>query len=513
MIAKIVPARTEGDFVRLGRYITESKADEHISAAERLGHYVLDSRHAGEKVAWSRVSNCATDDPRMAMLEIRNTQARNTRATHKTVHLVVSFPAGERPRDLQLRQIEQALCESLGMAKHQRLSALHVNTRHAHLHVAINRVHPHTHTCADSAFNYRRLARACHELEREFGLTRTNHGLTRDEVSRAPVKGRAADMEAHSGQHSFTRWVRENVRDELMAAKAEGWQALHAAAARNGLRLRPRGAGLVFTDTAKPDRAVKASTVDRGLSMGALVKACGAYQPAPEHALPAHQRYQAQPLQRHPAARPLHEKYLAERTAALEARARQIAAWREEQRAYRKQLTAWYREEKHKLAHDWLASLAPDKAQRRRELSQQRAKLWERSCKAEQDGIAKIRHQYLLPTWKGWLLREAGRDTRPPPPIPHRQEAPQPGLPPTQGAQEYLPLQGNRQGEYLYLGVQEHAGTPCLIWQQGTKLYTQPATRNAMMLAQDVEKGDTVVFYQGRPIITRGNERDLGLGR
>lgn len=227
----------------------------------------------------------------------------------------------------------------------------------------------------------------------------------------------------------------------------------------------------------------------------------------------AHQRYQAQPLQRHPAARPLHEKYLAERSAALEARASRIAEWREEQRGYRKQLTIWYREEKHKLAHDWLASLAPDKSARRRELAQQRAKLWERSCKAEQEGIAKIRHEYPLPTWMQWLVREAGRDTRPTPTPPHRQKAPPPAQRDAPNTQEYLPLQGNRQGEYLYLGVQEHAGTPCLIWQQGPKLYTQPATRNAMMLAQDVERGDTVMFYQGRPIVTRGNERDLGLGR
>lgn len=73
------------------------------------------------------------------MLQIRNTQACNSRAGNKTLHLVVSFPAGERPNDRQLHQIEDALCAALGMAEHQRLSALHVNTDHAHLHVALIR--------------------------------------------------------------------------------------------------------------------------------------------------------------------------------------------------------------------------------------------------------------------------------------------------------------------------------------------------------------------------------------
>ena len=79
--------------------------------------------------------------------------------------------------------------------------------------------------------------------------------------------------------------------------------------------------------------------------------------------------------------------------------------------------------------------------------------------------------------------------------------------------QQYVPLLGKRDGEYVYLGLREHGGVPSLIWQRGNTLYTQAATRNAMLLAQDVEKGDTVMFYQDRPIVVRGNERDTGMGR
>ncbi|HLN24849.1 MAG TPA: TraI/MobA(P) family conjugative relaxase, partial [Patescibacteria group bacterium] len=280
MIAKIVAARGGGDFVRLGRYITDIKAEGRSTAAERLAAYVIDAAHDGEKVAWSRVTNCGSDDPRVALIEIKHTQAMNTRATNKTLHLVVSFPAGERPTDPQLHVLEDGLCAALGMADHQRLSALHVNTAHVHLHVALNRIHPETVKCVDPSFGQRKLMAACRDLEIALGLSRDNHGLGRDDATQAPVKGRAADMEAQTGRQSFAGWVQETARDALLTAKAGGkWEGLHQAAAAHGLTLRPRGAGLVVTD-AEGARAVKASAVDRGLSLPALEAACGPYQPA-----------------------------------------------------------------------------------------------------------------------------------------------------------------------------------------------------------------------------------------
>ncbi|MGE5517841.1 MAG: TraI/MobA(P) family conjugative relaxase [Bacteroidota bacterium] len=522
MIAKIVPARTNGDFVRLGRYITDAKAEGHSTAAERLGHYVVDSAHAGEKVAWSRVTHCGTDNVRLAMLQIRNTQACNSRAANKTLHLVVSFPAGERPNDRQLHQIEDALCTALGMADHQRLSALHVNTDHAHLHVALNRVYPETYKCVDPSFGQRRLMRACHELEIALGLTRTHHGLGREDASLAPIKGKAADMEAHTGVGSFARWVRDTARDDLLAAKDKGWPALHKAAARLGLEIKPRGAGLVFVDAGKPDRAVKASSVDRSLSMGALVKACGPYQPAQGKEV-AHWTYRPRPLEQGRVP-PLLARYRAERQEVVDKRAQRISAWRTEQRLFRREVGAWYREERHKLAHHWLASLAPDKPARHRELARQRGALLVRSRQDEKDGIAKIREQHPLTPWNEWLERQA--QERDPDAIillhrrsrePERTQSPQPLTPsarqtdPSPGTASHQPWSAGLGGEFTYLGLRDSGGGPALVWEQGGKLYLQAATRNAVMLAQDVEKGDRVMFFQGRPIITHSH--DLGHGR
>ncbi|MBC7907102.1 MAG: relaxase/mobilization nuclease domain-containing protein [Rhodospirillaceae bacterium] len=531
MIAKIVAAKGGGDFARLGRYITDAKKDSLTTAAERLALYVTDAAHDGEKVAWSRITNCGSDDPGMAMLQIRNTQARNTRATNKTLHLVVSFPAGERPSDTQLHQIEDALCVALGMQDHQRLSALHTNTDHVHLHVALNRIHPESLRCVDPSFGQRKLMAACHQLEITLGLTRTNHGLGRDDASQAPIQGRAADMEAHSGVESFARWVRDHARDDLLAAKDQGWPALHQAAAEHGLEIKPRGAGLVFVDATKPGRAVKASSVDRGLSMGALVKACGTFQLAADK-VPARETYRAKPLHPHAKASPLYEKYQAQRNAALDQRAKRITSWKHEQRTYRQQLSAWYREEKHKLAHGWLESLALDKGARRRELARQRTTLSERSRGAEKSGIAKIRAEYPLPTWQDWLRRQAAQGDRNAVEVLRSRGDwihPQPertgGLPPTSrptgpatrhndpapSAPPYQPWSAALGGEFTYLGQRDPGSGPALVWQQGGIHYAQAATRKAVDAARDIEPGDRVMFHQGRPIIV--HSRDTGHGR
>ena len=411
MIAKIVPARGAGDFGRLGRYITDAHDEGQTTAAERLGAYVIDAAHDGEKVAWSRVSHCGSEEPRLALVVIKQTQSMNSRATNKTLHLVVSFPEGERPTDEQLRAIEDGLCRSLGMEDHQRLSALHVNTAHIHLHIAVNRVHPETLKCADPSFGQRKLMAACRELEIAHGLTRDNHGLGLDEASRNPVKGRAADMEAQSGRQSFAGWVQENARADLLAAKASGrWEAMHQAAAAHGLELRLRGQGLVIAER-DGAHAVKASAVDRGLSLPSLTAACGPYQAvSPEREIPpAQSRYDAPPLQRHAAAKELFARYQKERDAAQQARNKQSQTLRDRQQAYRQELGQWHREERRKLCEGWLESLSPDKPARYRELANQRDTLMQRSRAEEKAGLAKIRAAYPLPGWIDWLAARAGR--------------------------------------------------------------------------------------------------------
>ena len=243
MIAKRIPSPKGGaGFAQLGAYVLNANMGDDPASWTRLNACILNAGQGGEKVAWSRVSNCQSDDPGWAVKEILATQARNTRSrSDKNYHLVVSFPEGEKPTRVQMEDIEDTICAAIGFGEHQRVSAVHQNTDNWHLHVAINKVHPQTFRNIEPWYDHYRLQECCAELEIRHGLIRTNH--TPEPVQRR--RGRGGDFEAHRGGASFLRWIREQARPALLESCERGsWQELHKAAARHGLEIKSRGAGL-----------------------------------------------------------------------------------------------------------------------------------------------------------------------------------------------------------------------------------------------------------------------------
>jgi Relaxase/Mobilisation nuclease domain len=341
MIAKrIFREKAASDFERLGAYVLNARGGVDPASWSRLGAYVLDEAHQGQKVAWARVTNCQSDDAGWAVKEILATQARNTRSqADKSYHLVVSFPEGERPTRDQLADIEDRLCEALGFAEHQRVSAVHQNTDNWHMHVAINKVHPKTYRNVEPFRDHFRLQEACAELEVKHGLIRDNHTPERGKANKA--QGKAADFEAFQGYPSFLQWVRENAGTALLNARdgGQGWQGLHRVASAYDLEIKPRGAGLVIGDRSGRLH-VKASDVDRGLSIKALTELLGPYERAGEQARA--ERPQAR-YTRPERTGPLYEAFKREREAAIAAREAAAAALRERHLAYRRQLQDWYR--------------------------------------------------------------------------------------------------------------------------------------------------------------------------
>lgn len=78
------------------------------------------------RVASYRVTNFGTDDPAPATTIIEVTQAANMRSkADKTYHLVFSFPPDEPLFDV-LHAIGDELCEAIGYADHQHVSAVHI---------------------------------------------------------------------------------------------------------------------------------------------------------------------------------------------------------------------------------------------------------------------------------------------------------------------------------------------------------------------------------------------------
>lgn len=192
MIAKRITSSAEKPrMARLVKYMVAAEGQLDPRSWTRTADYMLASGIStrGEKVGGVRVTNCNTDDPAAATTLIEATQAANTRSnTDKTYHMVFSFPPGEEPPLETLHKIEDELVASIGFADHQRISAVHIDTDHYHVHVAINKVHPTGYQNIEPYYDKKKLMETCERLEIEYGLQRTNHGLT-GERSHAKLTG------------------------------------------------------------------------------------------------------------------------------------------------------------------------------------------------------------------------------------------------------------------------------------------------------------------------------------
>lgn len=132
-------------------------------------------RHT-DAVAWAKAINSVTPDLGVAIAESDLVQQMNKRATTcKNYHYVISFPAGEAPSREVLENIEDVLSASIGYREHQRIIAVHTDTAHLHMHVAINRVHPHLFHCTRAAFDHLALQRTTAQLEQAYQLVTENH--------------------------------------------------------------------------------------------------------------------------------------------------------------------------------------------------------------------------------------------------------------------------------------------------------------------------------------------------
>jgi hypothetical protein len=253
MIAKHVPMKSikKSDFAGLVKYLLNEQEKNH-------------------RVGQVQVTNCHSDQPDAATLEVLNTQAQNTRAeSDKTYHLIVSFRAGEHPSDETLKAIEAHICEGLGYAEHQRISVVHHDTDNLHIHIAINKIHPTRYTIHNPYNDHKTLGHLCEKLEQQYGLEVDNH-----QAQKQASENRADDMERHSGVESLLSWIKRECANQMQAAQS--WAELHEVMQTHGLTLRTQGNGLVISDPS--GITVKASSIERSLSKSKLETKLGAFQ-------------------------------------------------------------------------------------------------------------------------------------------------------------------------------------------------------------------------------------------
>ena len=242
----------------------------------------------------------AGDDYELAIQEVADTQALNTRTTQeKTYHLIVSFRPEDETRltPEAFKAIEERFAQALGLSEHQRHCGVHVNTENMHMHVAYNLIHPEKLTRVEPWRDYIKRDKLCRELEKEYGLVIDNG---RDKAQEQGLGERAAAVEAHTGRQSFEGYARDQGEAILAILKnARSWEDVHCAFARHGLELKPRGAGLVVKNR-HGRHVAKASAAHRDLSLKKLEARFGVFQ-EPRGKMPeSERRYGAAPLQKAP---------------------------------------------------------------------------------------------------------------------------------------------------------------------------------------------------------------------
>jgi len=372
MIAKRVKRGVASSYTGLATYILGPKGARRKEVIERLSDYILDKAGAGGRVGGIRITNCGTDEPDWALSDIIATQKQNTRASaDKTYHLVVSFADNERPSDEVLEKIEQRLVAAIGLEAHQRMSAVHIDTDHLHMHIAINKIHPTTFRMHEPYFDQRKLMAECGRLEKEFGLVRTNHG-------------RSTDPQPIEVTREFRADLQKTGVGIAMLKGAADWLEVHRRFEARKLALRQRGAGLCIED--ENGRRIRASTVDRAFGIGQLVQRFGPF-PGNEQTLVTSHASPA--LKRDPAYDRLWTQYRIDRIRKRRAREKEFQSIRKEANDAFQPLLDTYKRLRSRSANKRPPKGRLDHLKRLREEMTQQAKQVAKEMSEKQDAVSR----------------------------------------------------------------------------------------------------------------------------
>ncbi|EAH6870806.1 relaxase/mobilization nuclease domain-containing protein [Campylobacter coli] len=265
MIIKKIPSKKQNksSFKNLSNYIL----DKDNNNAKVLVDYMLDKNNEMDKVEGYHFTNCSFDNDEDNINEIINTQKLNTTTKQdKTLHLVVSFQEDEKPTLEILQTIEEEIAKSLGMSDHQRLSVIHSNTNNLHIHIAINKVNPHTLKVINPYNDVRILQETAMKLEKKYNLKLDNHISQKDKQSNK--------YNIHTMNYNFETWVKEKLSkqvDLMLKDEKTTFKDIKQLLAKYDLEFRERRKGFVIASKSEK-LFCKASSIHRELSKQALEK-------------------------------------------------------------------------------------------------------------------------------------------------------------------------------------------------------------------------------------------------
>ena len=229
------------------------KSDSSFTA---LAEYITSEDRPGEKIRWTEYTNLHAEDVADAISHVAATQNHNLLTkSDKTYHLIIAFPLGETPDRDVIHDIENELMESIHMQDFQRISAVHTDTNHLHLHVALNKIHPHNFNNFEPFQCKAKLQLAARSLENKHGLQPLIISDTLPLIDSAKIN---------------------KIISESLATPDCTWITLQKSLAKEGLRFMAKGRGLVITDRSGKNE-IKSSAVARGFSRARLEERLGEY--------------------------------------------------------------------------------------------------------------------------------------------------------------------------------------------------------------------------------------------
>lgn len=281
MIAKKAPGRAGGGggFKDIAEYITAEKVIDHATGQEV------------EKAIHVETENLLSKETAIAEMDAAAMQ--NTRCKDPVYHCIASWPEGEKPTPEQAMEAGRKIIDDLGYKDHQAVIAYHDNTENAHIHIAINRVHPDTGKVHSPFNDFETLHRSCREIEINQGWSQgrgafevdANGEITKRqgyEDRETGLRTEARDFEAWTGEKSFTGWIKEQPSQDVKAVIEKGgnWQDVHRSLAKHDLEIQQKGSGMVVVDRNDPDKYhAKASDLGRFATAKNLEAKLGPYEP------------------------------------------------------------------------------------------------------------------------------------------------------------------------------------------------------------------------------------------
>ncbi|MDE2826254.1 MAG: relaxase/mobilization nuclease domain-containing protein [Bacteroidota bacterium] len=223
------------------------------------------------RVVWTEARNVVSDESlRLAAQEMSLVAAGNSRVRRPCLHLSISWAPEDDPSRDQMIEVSDRVLASLKMSEYQAMLVAHGDEHYAHLHAIANRVHPITRFPRHWKFCYRQIEETLRKAEREMNFKETPGHYYLLPGQSAPDRRESLSKRAHKatqsrGEIPFQLLVRDSAEGDFDAARS--WRDLHTRLGEHGLKLEPRGTGLVVTDG---HEYAKCSSVARDASLRKL---------------------------------------------------------------------------------------------------------------------------------------------------------------------------------------------------------------------------------------------------